>query len=67
MPFQDYEAHAGVFAARTPDRPAIILADSDRIVSFAQYEARSNQVAHLLRSLGLSRGDRVAIYMENNA
>ncbi|MEM8976836.1 MAG: acyl-CoA synthetase, partial [Pseudomonadota bacterium] len=34
---------------------------------FAQYEARSNQVAHLLRSLGLSRGDRVAIYMENNA
>ncbi|MEM6499974.1 MAG: acyl-CoA synthetase, partial [Pseudomonadota bacterium] len=43
------------------------LADNNRIVTFAQYEAKSNQVAHLLRSLGLNRGDRIAIYMENNA
>lgn len=67
MPFEEYEVHAGVFAERTPDRPAIVLADSDRVVTFAQYETRSNQVAHLLKSLGLERGDRVAIYMENNA
>ena len=67
MQFEDYEVHAGVFAARTPERPAIILADSERVITYAQYEARSNQVAHLLRSLGLGYGDRVAIYMENNA
>lgn len=59
--------HVGAFAAKTPDRPAIIMGHSGEIITFAQYEALSNQCAHLLRSLGLQRGDGMAIFMENNA
>ncbi|MHA6345620.1 acyl-CoA synthetase [Roseivivax sp. CAU 1761] len=34
-------------------------------VSFAALEARANQGAHLLRSLGLRRGDHLLVVMEN--
>ena len=61
------DMHVGTFAARTPDRPAIIMGNSGEVITFAQYEALSNQCAHLLRSLGLKRGDHLAIFMENNA
>jgi len=43
------------------------MAGSGEIVTYAQLEARSNQGAHLLRSLGLHRGDCIAILMDNNA
>ncbi len=59
--------HVGMFAEQTPDRPAIIMARSGEVITFSQYEALSNQCAHLLRRCGLVRGDRVAILMENNA
>ena len=63
----DYaQLHPGAFAARTPDRPAVIMAGSGRVITFADFEALSNQCAHLLRSLGLARGDRVSILMENH-
>lgn len=65
--FRDDEIHAGVFAARTPDKPAIIMADDGRVITFAEYEALSNQAAHLFRAAGLERGDRIAIFMENHA
>lgn len=59
--------HPGIYAEKTPDRPAVIMGDSSEVVTFAEYEATSNQCAHLLRACGLKRGDRVAILMENNA
>lgn len=59
--------HAGMFAERTPNRPAIIMGRTGEVITFAQYEAISNQCAHLLRQCGLVRGDRVAILMQNNA
>lgn len=59
--------HPGIFAEKTPDRPAVIMGASGEVVTFAEYEAISNQCAHLLRGCGLERGDRVAILMENNA
>lgn len=59
--------YPGHFAAKYPDRPACIMADTGEVVTFAELEARSNQGAQLFRSLGLSAGDCVAIFMENNA
>jgi long-chain acyl-CoA synthetase len=50
-----------------PDQPAIIMASSGETVTFAEFEARSNQVAHLLRDAGLQRGDHIAVFMENSA
>lgn len=57
--------HPHVHAAITPDKPAIIMAGSGETMSYGQMEARSNRVAHLLRSLGLQRGDTVAVLMPN--
>ena len=42
------------YATRHPDRPAIIMAESGETITYAQYEARSNQLAHYLRANGLA-------------
>ncbi|MFO7856308.1 MAG: acyl-CoA synthetase [Paracoccaceae bacterium] len=63
--FRDDERHAAVWAARTPDRPAIIDARDGSVMTFAQFEALSNRVAHLMREAGLETGDHAAIFMEN--
>ena len=36
-------------------------------VSWAQLEARSNQLAHLLRSRGLGVGDHIAVFLDNDS
>jgi long-chain acyl-CoA synthetase len=59
-----------VFARRQamahPDKPAIVMASSGETVTFGDFEARSNRVAHLLRDAGLRRGDHIAVYIENS-
>jgi long-chain acyl-CoA synthetase len=52
--------------AYAPEKPAIIMAQSKTIVTFGELEQRSNQAAHLFRSLGLKRGDSIAIVLENH-
>ena len=49
-----------------PDQAAIIMATSGETVTYGEYEARCNQVAHFLRSAGLQRGDHISVFMENN-
>jgi long-chain acyl-CoA synthetase len=56
-------SHAGARAAQ----PAIIMARSGEAISYAELEARSNRLAHFLRSHGLKRFDHYSIFMENNA
>lgn len=58
--------HPGVHAEATPDRPAVIFAGDGTVLSFAQFEAISNRLAHLLRAAGIARGDRVAVFLENH-
>lgn len=57
--------HPSVHARSTPDKPACIMAGSGEQVTYAELEARSNQGAHLLRSLGLKRGDGIALMLDN--
>ncbi len=52
-------------ARKTPDKAAYIMGGSGHVVTYGELEARSNQCAHLLRSLGLKRGDSIALFMEN--
>src|SRR5215210_5754262 len=58
--------HPGEIAAVTPDKPGYIMAKSREVVTFGELEARANQGAHLFRSLGLKRGDHIAIMLENH-
>jgi len=53
-------------AVAHPDQPAIIMAASGETVTFGEFEARANRVAHLLRDAGLRRGDHIAVFMENS-
>jgi long-chain acyl-CoA synthetase len=58
--------HPSTHAKTQPDRPAIIMAASGEVVTFAELDARSNQVAQLLRARGIQIGDTVALCMENH-
>jgi long-chain acyl-CoA synthetase len=58
--------YAAEHAAEHGEQPAIIMAPSGRTLTFAEYEAGANQVAHVLRDTGLRKGDHVAIFMENH-
>jgi long-chain acyl-CoA synthetase len=58
--------YPGEHAKNHPDRPAFIMASSGQVITFGEYEAAANRVAHLFRQAGLTRGDHVAFFMENN-
>jgi acyl-CoA synthetase (AMP-forming)/AMP-acid ligase II len=58
--------HIKDWAAEAPDRPAVIMAGSGETVTFGELERASNRGAHLLRSLGLNRGDSFALWSTNN-
>src|SRR5271166_4268864 len=59
------DVHPGVFAAREPERPAVIMGATGAVVTYAELEARSNQVAWLARGTGLRPGDGLAVILEN--
>ncbi|HEY1706333.1 MAG TPA: acyl-CoA synthetase [Trebonia sp.] len=52
-------------AAGLGDKPAIIMGGSGDVLTYAELERRSNQIAHLFRSRGLRSGDHIALLMEN--
>ncbi|HEX4183005.1 MAG TPA: acyl-CoA synthetase [Caulobacteraceae bacterium] len=53
-------------ARLTPDKPALIMAESGKSLSYAQLNDNSNRLAQYLYAQGLRRGDHIAILMENN-
>ena len=48
---------------RHPDKPAILF--EDQVWTFKDLDLYSNKVANFFNKLGLQRGDKVAIYMQN--
>ncbi|HYZ91588.1 MAG TPA: AMP-binding protein [Actinomycetota bacterium] len=58
--------YPGEHARRNPDQAAFIMGGTGEIITFGEYEARANRLAHLFRDLGLRRLDHVAFFMENN-
>ena len=65
--------HPGVYANRTPDRTAIVMARGGQTMSYAELEAVSNSAAHLFRRLGLvpepgpaeARADAIDLMLED--
>ncbi len=58
--------YPGTHAETTPDKPAVIMAESGQQLTFAELEQRSARLAQLLHAAGLRAGDHVSIFMENN-
>ncbi|MEM7218691.1 MAG: AMP-binding protein [Pseudomonadota bacterium] len=59
--------YPGQYAAKHPERAAVIMASTGETITYADFEAHANRLAHLLRDRGLKRLDHYAIFMENNA
>src|SRR5437763_11928760 len=57
--------YPGTYAEKDPERPALIMGGSGEVVTYGELDARSNQLAHVLRNAGLKRGDHIAMFMEN--
>ena len=57
--------HPSHHARTTPDHPALVIADTGETLTYRQLDEGSNRVAQLLRSLGLSPGNRIAVMMRN--
>jgi len=58
--------YPGKHAVDRGDQAALIMEPSGRKMTFAEFDANANRLAHLFRQAGLRRGDHVAILMENN-
>ncbi|WP_420606590.1 acyl-CoA synthetase [Novosphingopyxis sp.] len=58
--------HPVSHALTDPARPAYIMAATGEAVSYAELDARANRGARLIRSLGLKRGDGMAVMMDNS-
>ena len=59
--------YAGRHARERAGQAAFIMAGSGETVTYAEYEARTNRLARLLRAHGLKRLDHYSIFMENNS
>jgi long-chain acyl-CoA synthetase len=59
--------YPGKYSVERADQPCFIMAGSGETVTYGEYEARSNRLAHLLRGHGLRRLDHFSVFMENNA
>jgi long-chain acyl-CoA synthetase len=57
--------YPGHHTARQPQKVALQIEDTGRLLTFQQLEAAANQVAHLLRDQGLRPGDHIAVLSEN--
>jgi acyl-CoA synthetase (AMP-forming)/AMP-acid ligase II len=57
--------HLSELAAKHPDKPAVIMANGSRAVTFAELDRESCRVSRLLAGLGVGPGDHVAVLMAN--
>ncbi|AXP03743.1 amino acid adenylation domain-containing protein [Pseudomonas fluorescens] len=65
LAFASVPASFDACAAQFPEHLA--LRDHNGQLSYAQLQARSNQLAHYLRAQGVGREDRVALYLDRSA
>ncbi len=56
----------GTHAALTPDKPAVIMAESGETLTYAQLDERSLRLARAFAAAGLRQGDVVAMIAENS-
>ncbi|MGE6764073.1 amino acid adenylation domain-containing protein, partial [Corallococcus interemptor] len=53
-------------ANRTPDAVVLKLAEGGATLTYGALDAKANQLAHHLRSLGVKRGTRVGVFVERS-
>ena len=56
----------GSIALKDPNRPAVIMAATGEITTFAELDLRANALSNVLRDSGLKVGDHIAFCLENH-
>lgn len=56
----------GAFIAQFPDKPAVVMASSGFVQTYAELDEAANRLSQLLRATGLQPGDHVALCLENH-
>lgn len=59
--------YPGSYARTTPDKPAVIMAETGHTVTYAQLDERSIRLARVFADAGLTVGDHVALLAENHS
>ena len=59
--------HPGYWAAQTPDKAAIVIAETGETVTYAELEETANRLSQLFYAAGFRPGDHIAFCMENRA
>ena len=62
----DYLLHQLLQRAADAEPDGLAVVDGARSATFAELDARSNQLARLLVELGVRRGDRVGLYLDKS-
>ena len=57
--------YPGAWAQRTPDRAAVVMAESGDSMTYRELDDVANRLARLFREAGLAPGDHVAFCLEN--
>lgn len=57
----------GTHAAFAPDRPAVIMAESGRVLTYKELDDNSARLASALHAIGLRKGDVIAMISDNAA
>jgi len=58
--------YPGAHAAERPDHPAIIMAGSGQVITYAQLDEAANRLSNLFHDMGLLPGDHIAFCLENH-
>jgi acyl-CoA synthetase (AMP-forming)/AMP-acid ligase II len=58
--------YPGAYLETSPDKPAVVLADTGWTQSYAELDAAANRLSRLFRAAGLQPGDHVALCLENH-
>ncbi|MFC5832226.1 AMP-binding protein [Nonomuraea insulae] len=58
--------YPGAIAAVTPDKPAVIMAGSGRVITYRELDEESNRLAHVFRAAGMRPGDHIAFMLANH-
>ncbi|MEZ5708225.1 MAG: acyl-CoA synthetase [Blastomonas sp.] len=58
--------HPSVHAREHGDKPAVIMALTGKVETYAELDKASNRVARYFRKCGLNTGDKVALCLENH-
>jgi len=67
IPLPPFPLDLATRAAEQPDVPAVVMGSGNDELSYRDVDERSNRLARLLRSQGLTTGDHIAILMGNCA